>query len=196
MSAQPVSFWQKVLEYVNALPTANNISILQKWQPFEGGNAAFNPLNTTQKEPGSTEYNSAGVQNYPSQAVGEIATAKTLINGYYAHILLALRTDISINDWSKYPIPEEVDTWGTHGFATYLRSLSPTPIPVEEISMVLCTVPNVGIWLLFVYAGRYVHVSDPTDVAPWVTAGAKEITIDAAQHAELLVAFPNSVPAT
>lgn len=44
----------------------------------EGG-ALWNPLNSTLKTPGSTEYNKVGVQNYPSLEVGIHATLAVLM---------------------------------------------------------------------------------------------------------------------
>jgi len=44
----------------------------------EGGNAKNNPTNTTLKLPGSTNYNSVGVQNYVSPEQGIEATVRTL----------------------------------------------------------------------------------------------------------------------
>jgi len=51
------------------------------WAAAEGGKASFNPLNTTLWRPGSTNYNSVGVKNYPSFDVGVEATASTLNYG-------------------------------------------------------------------------------------------------------------------
>jgi hypothetical protein len=45
-------------------------------EPEKG--AKFNPLNTTKKMPGSTPYNSIGVQNYTSYQQGLDATSSTL----------------------------------------------------------------------------------------------------------------------
>jgi hypothetical protein len=74
---------------------------------------------------GSTPYNSVGVQNYTSAASGASATAMTLLNGRYSAVVAAMRADTPFDNWSVAPIPDEVDTWGTHGFATHLRSLTP-----------------------------------------------------------------------
>ena len=48
------------------------------WEPQENTAACWNPLATTWGMPGSTNFNSVGVQNYPDQATGILATANTL----------------------------------------------------------------------------------------------------------------------
>ena len=52
--------------------------VLVAWQSAEGTDAAYNPLATTYREPGSTDFNSVGVQNYASLAQGIDAIHKTL----------------------------------------------------------------------------------------------------------------------
>jgi hypothetical protein len=74
--------------------TACNAAAVTAWENAEGGNwgnaARYNPLDTTQPEPGSWPVNSAGVQGYPSWASGFRATLTTLGNGRYGAILSAL----------------------------------------------------------------------------------------------------------
>lgn len=70
--------------------TPANVSSLVAWQNREGGGGASNPLNSTEPAPGSTVFNSVGVQNYPDAAEGVAATAVTLRNGNYADVLAAL----------------------------------------------------------------------------------------------------------
>lgn len=64
------------------------VAFLWGWQQAESGasdvsGADYNPLNTTLKWPGSTDFNSVGVQNYPTYAAGLLATQQTLNNGLY-----------------------------------------------------------------------------------------------------------------
>jgi hypothetical protein len=106
--------WERaVLAGIGAPPTADNVKLLDAWQRAEGGDASYNPLNTTQDAADAYAYNSVGVRNYPSAKVGTAATVKTLLNGYYSGIVGDLRSGI-------YRAPAIVDrnvsefgTWGT-----------------------------------------------------------------------------------
>lgn len=51
------------------------------WMQAEGNAGRFNPLNTTLRMRGSTDFNSVGVQNYVSLEQGVEATAKTINDG-------------------------------------------------------------------------------------------------------------------
>jgi len=81
--------------------------------------ARFNPLNDERKMPGSTGFNSVGVQNYESLESGINAVFSTLVSGLYKSLWLhmrhgrvdSIRTAISYSPWSglpadKYRIPE------------------------------------------------------------------------------------------
>lgn len=189
MGAVPNSFMQDVLMQIRAPATTRNVQSLQVWRAYEGGTALWNPLNDTDSRLGSTEYNSAGVQNYTSAAQGVNATADTLQNGRYTAILVRLRGDMPLPEWNDPSVLEQINTWGTHGFANYIRSLAPpsTPLPPEEDLVVICAITGeASIWVLFVNAGKYVPVASPPDIAALVTAGAKETTISVAQHQDFL----------
>jgi hypothetical protein len=75
--------------------TSCNLAAIQAWEAAEGGNwnnsAQYNPLNTTQQEPGSRPVNSAGVQAFPSWQEGFQANLTVINNGLYGGILAALR---------------------------------------------------------------------------------------------------------
>ena len=47
-------YYRNLVQKIGAPPTTNNIDILKKWQNHEGGNATYNPLNTTRKKEDST----------------------------------------------------------------------------------------------------------------------------------------------
>jgi len=69
------------------------INALVAWQTAEGTTARFNPLATTLKRPGSTDYNTTHVQNYANLSQGLEATRHTLdfTPGYgYEHIVSAI----------------------------------------------------------------------------------------------------------
>lgn len=96
MSVTSTKFAKKVLSDLHLPTSANNVDALLAWMAFEGGhwgNPVFkhNPLNTTQKMPGShSPGGPAGVQAYPDWKTGAAATVKTLSYGAYAHIRAAL----------------------------------------------------------------------------------------------------------
>jgi hypothetical protein len=71
--------------------TTENVRAVMAWQQAEGTRAAFNPLATTQRSSGATDFNSVGVKNYTSYEQGLQATVTTLHNGRYDEILAALR---------------------------------------------------------------------------------------------------------
>lgn len=111
-----MSVWQgwesQVLAAIGAPVTAANVAFLDAWQNAEGGSAAYNPLNTTQRMSGSTPYNSAGVQEYGSTAQGANATAQTLQNGRYGAIVDGLRSGNPLGGDTS-TIAQELGTWGT-----------------------------------------------------------------------------------
>lgn len=73
--------------------TVHNRIALATWMQTEGGDAWFNPLNTTQDMPGATAYNWVGVKNYVSAEQGIDATVKTFrYRGHgYERILRSMR---------------------------------------------------------------------------------------------------------
>src|SRR5579862_340361 len=76
--------------------STNNVHSLVIWACSEnsyentGTKAKWNPWDTTEGEPGSTEFNSAGVKDYPTIQEGLKAFWDTLNNGFYPHIVEAL----------------------------------------------------------------------------------------------------------
>ena len=120
---------QWVDAFLNAIGDANPsqaiINWVGAWTDFEtsaGGGAAYNLLNTTQREPGSTNFNSVGVQNFNSFSQGVSANAHVLENGLYPDILSALRANnISTLDTSS-AVNRELSIWGTHVTGSQLGS--------------------------------------------------------------------------
>ena len=100
---------------------------LAEWQRREGGTAAFNPLNTTQRAPGATSYNSVGVRNYRSQQQGLNATVETLRNGRYTDILHALTKSQPLGSQAS------LKTWGT---GTWSGTTKGAPAPAGMPSTV------------------------------------------------------------
>jgi hypothetical protein len=147
----PQTFADAILNYsgVNAPVTAANEYALEVWEEAEGGGAgctsaqpantapwayspgpAGNPLNTTQTEPGSTSWNSAGVQVFHDgdgntcwgwgiKANGDVLTTAGDSNGlYYTPILNVLKNPSSDNYTQCVNLAQAVgDTpWGTGNF--------------------------------------------------------------------------------
>ena len=88
--------WARELLRAEGLPrTSCNVGAITAWEAAEGGHwenaARFNPLDTTEPEPGSQPMNSVGVQAYTSWQEGLQATVTTLNNGQYGGILTALQ---------------------------------------------------------------------------------------------------------
>jgi hypothetical protein len=90
----PASWAQALLALLGDPVSAENVRALVGWERAEGGHwgnsAHYNPLNTTQREPGSSSMNSVGVQAFSSWDQGLTATRTTLLNGRYGGILAAL----------------------------------------------------------------------------------------------------------
>lgn len=60
----------------------NNLVVVVAWQAAEGTQAAWNPLATTHRMPGSTSFNSVGVQDFVSLEQGLLGTKETIENGW------------------------------------------------------------------------------------------------------------------
>lgn len=113
-------FAEKLLRKLHAPVTMRNQWALVSWMTAEGGTAHYNPLNTTQKMPGSWDYNWVPVQNYPDLETGLEATVKTLnygadrgLYGYHA-----IRHNLRRNAWARRTLGAvERSAWGTGGLA-------------------------------------------------------------------------------
>lgn len=103
-----------ILEAMGYRQTNANVTAMMAWMNAEGGNwnntATYNPLNTTQRMPGSHSMNSVGVQAYTSWEQGISATIKTLKNGYYGSILSALKAGNSAQSVANAVVNSP---WGT-----------------------------------------------------------------------------------
>ncbi len=76
------------------------LNAIVSWETAEGTAARFNPLATTRRLPGSTNFNSVGVQEYPHLPEGLTATRLTLEeSGHgYEPILDALEDNLPAKD--------------------------------------------------------------------------------------------------
>src|SRR5215469_3451717 len=98
----PLLWRFRLLRAVHAKGVVQNRRFLKAWATCEGGKAAYNPLNTTELWPGSTDYNMVGVKNYPNGAARIAATAATLVNGHYDGIV----SDLRAGKWTALEIAE------------------------------------------------------------------------------------------
>jgi hypothetical protein len=117
-STTPTTWAQALLGALGDPATSENVRAITSWERAEGGHwsnsARFNPLNTTQKEPGSAAMNSVGVQAYTSWDQGLAATVATLRNGRYGGILAALA---AANCAPCVAAAVGASPWGTGRFA-------------------------------------------------------------------------------
>jgi hypothetical protein len=123
-----LSWAQGVLVGIGAPVTAVNLDNLWAWTsgetPLSNPMRINNPLNTTQPEPGATNFNSAGVKQYPTVATGIAGTRDTLLNGYYPALVQALRSNVPHTQWST-AVQANITKWGT-GLG-WVKSTSPAP---------------------------------------------------------------------
>lgn len=98
-----------------------NLYAMVAWMQAEGWAGKFNPLNSTQPWPGSTDFNAVPVQNYQSFEDGVGATVKTLNYGAdhklygYARIRHCFRN--RVNPALTLEAVED-SAWGTGGLAS------------------------------------------------------------------------------
>jgi hypothetical protein len=116
-SYTPRSFARAVLRAEDAPRTRCNMGAMLAWEAAEGGHwnntAAYNPLNSTMPEPGSSPMNPVGVQSYTSWGEGLRATVDTLNNGNYGGILAALTAG---DDAQAVADAVGASPWGTGHF--------------------------------------------------------------------------------
>lgn len=113
-------FARRFLHGIKAPITDHTLAAMMAWMQAEGDAGRFNPINTTQDEPGATDFNSVGVKNYVDWHQGVKATVKTLDFGAnhrefgYQPIRAHLR-----NSDQPLAVVEAVErsAWGTGGLA-------------------------------------------------------------------------------
>lgn len=143
MSAWPG--WEvELLAALSAPDTAANRKWLDTWHSFEQSGAKNNPLNTTQPWPLATDYNSAGVKNYPSHAAGIAATVETLRNGRYDAILAALETGNPATFQPDVTLAAELRVWGSVSFADTIAMSAATPQPGSTAALTAAGVAPSG----------------------------------------------------
>jgi hypothetical protein len=116
----------RLLRAIHAKGNLQNRRLLAAWARAEGGDARYNPLNTTQPWPGATPYNTLSdgkthVWDYRTGADGIAATAKTITNGHYNGTVAALRAGKLTARQIVTTHGREFDVWGTG--ATHILAL-------------------------------------------------------------------------
>lgn len=119
----PAGWQDAILSDLGAPDTKPNIDFETAWADAEHGDTdrwggvdeggKYNPFDTTLPGPaGTTTYNSAGVENYPSANVGIEETVATLEEAPYAQLVTALRSGTASQ--SQLETIENATPWGTH----------------------------------------------------------------------------------
>jgi len=109
-----------------AKPTERNHDFMWGWWQCEGGNggpmrnlqsARFNWLCTKRRMPGSTNFNTVGVQNYPNWAVGVAATVASIRGAHYMGLRSALKSGDPFDIIHRQAVRNSL-SWWSHGNIT------------------------------------------------------------------------------
>jgi hypothetical protein len=117
--ADTILFLIDVLKVLcNSTPNSSQIRFMKSWRQAEGGNAAWNPFNTTLSRPGSLPNNiipnsTSQVQNYTSRAQGLEATLSTLKGSKYVNIVKSINSIKSDSDINIAMNSVNNSPWGT-----------------------------------------------------------------------------------
>jgi hypothetical protein len=114
----PTSWAEAFIDGLHDPETSCNVAAVAAWEITEGGNwsngATYNPLNTTQYEPGAYSVNGDGVKAYPSWAEGLTANLTAMTNGLYGPVLSALAAG---NNSQTVADAVAASPWGTAPFS-------------------------------------------------------------------------------
>jgi len=115
MSVNRTQFAYQLLAALGVRPTYDNVAAIAAWETLENTQALNNPLATERVMgvPGEDNFNSVGVRNYPTLAVGVAATVVTLSNGLYGGILGALQN----GTFTEIANAVDASPWGDHDVA-------------------------------------------------------------------------------
>jgi|ThiBio_1000_plan_1041568.scaffolds.fasta_scaffold00444_6 hypothetical protein len=87
------TFFTQVLQTMHLPASSGNLDALYAVAQLEGQNDRYNPLNSVTKEPGSTDFNSVGVQRYISFDSGVAGTVALLQGGHWDGVRSAMAAD-------------------------------------------------------------------------------------------------------
>lgn len=128
----PTDFANALLGELGLPDTKTNVQNVVGWETAEGGNwnntAVDNPLNASQPEPNSTNFNGGngpGVQAYPNWQEGLNATVSTLQAGNdgYPQILTALNTS---QPWLNFATAVQNSSWDKNHYGYSLTTDNPS----------------------------------------------------------------------
>jgi hypothetical protein len=105
-------FGRECFKRVSVPANGKTLTFFVAWCAFENTQALNNPCATEERFGNSTDFNSAGVQNYPTWQDGVDAWVLTITNGFYNNLLKVLRKSTStpramLNALDNAP-------WGSH----------------------------------------------------------------------------------
>jgi hypothetical protein len=144
------AYWGGVLKQLRIESGEFATQALQAWARMENTKAQWNPLATTLKKPGSSDFNSAGVKNYPDQATGIQATADTILyspsgsGSYYKAIQEMLSQEsfnrqelqVALNKWSGNGpyVPGLLDQWAALWSEKVAKESTEAAAPVASVA--------------------------------------------------------------
>ncbi len=110
-----VQFFQQVMQGLGVTDNQTAAeSALAAVSHFEGANDYYNPLNVVQKEPGSTDFNSVGVQRYPDPATGVKGTVALFQNNpIWNNVIATMKTGSEQDILNAFD--QVYSTWGSSG---------------------------------------------------------------------------------
>ena len=211
MGGNTDTFFGAVMSELGSVPPTETMAFFNEWALFEGTGAKYNPLASEWKASGSTNYNSAGVQNYPSISEGVSAIVANLQKWpEYAPIIAAAKAG---SGFTASAVLAGIRFWGTASFANALANglvlensyvspalpasppaptppAPPAPTP-KEITMQLFADDGTE-W--FIYGGSICQVTDPNfgnllhDTAGIIVIGSPSAPVTRAQINALVAA--------
>lgn len=102
----------------NAAPSEDTQKLVAAWTRAENTQAKNNPLATTFNTDNATQFNSAGVKNYPTREEGINASVRTLQGNFPGYG--ALEQALKNNDPARALASGGFDTWGSHTSAVLI----------------------------------------------------------------------------
>lgn len=134
----PTDFADALLSALGDPVTSADVTTLVFWENHEGGNwhndARYNPLNTTQPEPGSGVTGSQGdIGVYVSWDQGIEATVTTLHNGFYPTIVASLASGAGLSSVDD----AELSHWGSGPIFANVTGAPPSTTPAYDPAVVI-----------------------------------------------------------
>jgi len=182
----PKSWAESVLK-AGGWPTSNsNVQSLIAWALNEGGGGQYNPLNTTQTESGSSNFNNLGggqgVQNYTSWSEGVTATVSTLNNGDYGSIVSDLKSGNGIGSNAS----SALSTWSGSGYSSIEATWSRA---AQYMNGATAALPGGGTSTASKSPSSSSNPSNAVSILEWVTDPAAKLLTVASPVGDSLAAI-------